>query len=86
MEFIYVIFSSGLKAWFLLVQDTFRLLPVISAVVSIYLITSTTVPQVPVLVLRPEFGTRIAPSVHDNLCSKTDFLISADGKKVPLPF
>ena len=51
----------------LLVQDSFRLPPVISAVVSIYLITSTTVPQIPVLVLRPEFGARFAPSVHDDI-------------------
>ena len=50
-----------------LVQDTFCLLPVISAVVSIYLITSTTVPQIPVLVLRLEFGARFAPSVHDDI-------------------
>ena len=45
----------------------------ISAVVSIYLITSTTIPQIPVLVLRPECGARFAPSVHDDLRSKTDF-------------
>ena len=38
-----------------------------SAVVSIYLITSTTVPQIPILVLRPELGTRFAPSVHDDI-------------------
>ena len=50
-----------------LVQDTFRLLPVISAVVSIYLITSTTIPQIPVLVPRPEFCARFAPSVHDDI-------------------
>ncbi len=61
------IYSSGLKVWVLLVQDTFRLLPVISAVVSIYLITSTTVLQILVLVLRPEFGTRFAPSVHGDI-------------------
>ena len=41
--------------------------PVISAVVSIYLITSTTVPQIPFLVLRPEFGARFAPFVHDDI-------------------
>ena len=67
--------SSGMKVWVPLVQDTFQLPPVISAVVSIYLITSTTVPEIPVLVLRPEFGARFAPSVHDDLCSKTHFLI-----------
>ena len=72
-EFIYVIFSSGLKVWVLLVQHTFRLPPVISAVVSIYLITSTTVSQIPVLMLRPEFGTRIAPSVHDDLFQNWPF-------------
>ena len=47
--------------------------PVILVVVSIYLITSTTVPQIPVLVLHPEFGARFAPSVHDDLCSKNSF-------------
>ena len=70
---LYFIYSSGLKVWILLVQDTFHLLPVISAVVSIYLITSTTVPQILVLVLRPEFGARFAPSIHDDLCYKTNF-------------
>ena len=67
---LYIIYGSGLKVWVLLVQDTFRLPPVISVVVSIYLITSTTVPQIPILGLRPEFGTRFAPSVHNDLCSK----------------
>ena len=71
-----MLYHSGLKVWVPLVQDTFRLPPVISVVVSIYLITSTTVPQIPVLVLRPEFGTRIAPSVHDDLCSKNWFSYS----------
>ncbi len=69
---LYVIFSSSLKVWLLLVQDTFRLPPVISAVVTRYLITLTTVPQIPVLVLHPEFGIR---SIHRDLCPKTDFLI-----------
>ena len=69
---LYVIFSFGLKVWLPLVQDTFRLPPVISAVVSRYLITSTTVPQIPVLVLHSEFGIR---SIHRELCPKTDFLI-----------
>ena len=64
---LYIIYISGLKVWVLLVQDTLRLLPVISAVVSIYLITSTTVMQIPVLVLRSEFGARFAPSVHDDI-------------------
>ena len=84
---LYIIYSSGLKIWVLLVQDTFRLPPVISAVVSIYLITSTTVPQIPVLVLRPEFSARFSPSVHDDLCSKTDFLYPYFRwrKKLPLP-
>ena len=68
---IYFIFSSGLKVWVLLVQNTFRPPPVISAVVSIYLIISTTVPQIPVLMLHPEFGIR---SIHHDLCPKTDFL------------
>ena len=63
---LYIIYSSGLKVWVPLVRDTSRLPPVISAVVSIY-ITSTTVPQIPVLVLRPEFGARFAPSVHDDI-------------------
>ena len=40
--------------------------------VSIYLIISTTVPQIPVLMLHPEFGMR---SIHHDLCPKTDFLI-----------
>ena len=44
---ILYICSSGLKIWVLLVQDTFHLPPVILAVVSIYLITLTTVPQIP---------------------------------------
>ena len=66
----FVIFSSGLKVWLLLVQDTFRLPPVISAVVSRYLITPTTVPQILVLVLHPEFGIR---SIHRDLCPKTHF-------------
>ena len=70
---LYFIYSSGLKVWIHLVQDTFRLLLVILAVVSIYLITSTIVPQIPVLVLRPEFGARFAPSVPDDLCSTTNF-------------
>ena len=68
----------------LLVQDTFRLPPVISAVVSRYLITSTTVPQIPVLELHPEFGIR---SIHRDLCPKTDFLIPYFRwrKELPLP-
>ena len=66
----FMLYRSGLKVWLLLVQDTFRLPPVISAVVSIYLITSTTVPQIPVLILHPEFGLR---SIHHDLCPKTDF-------------
>ena len=71
-EFIYA-FRSGLKVWvFPLVQDTFRPPPVISAVVSIYLIISTTVPQIPVLMHHPEFGMR---SIHHDLCPKTYFLI-----------
>ena len=66
--YILYIYCSGLKAYGLLVPDSISLpLPVISAVVSIYLITSTTVPQIPVLLLRPEFGTRFAPSVHDDI-------------------
>ena len=63
---LYIMYSSGLKV-LVLVQDTFRLPPVISAVVSRYFITSTTVPQIPVLVLCSEFGTRFAPSVHDDI-------------------
>ena len=47
MECIYA-YRSGLKVWVLHVQDTFRPPPVISVVVSIYLIISTTVPQIPV--------------------------------------
>ena len=70
-EFIYA-YRSGLKVWVLLVQDTFCPPPVISAVVSIYLIISTTVPKIPVLMLHPEFGIR---SIHHDLCPKTDFLI-----------
>ena len=50
-----MLYRSGLKVWVPLVQDTFRLPPVISAIVSIYLITLTTVPQIPVLMLHPEF-------------------------------
>ena len=70
---LYIIYSSGLKVWVLLVQDTFRLPTVISAVVSIYLITSITVPQIPVLVLRPEFGARFAPSVHDDISLQNQY-------------
>ena len=72
-----IIYGSGLKVWFPLVQDTFCLLPVISAVVSVYLITSTTVPQIPVLVLRPEFGTRFAPICsRRHLSSKLFFFLT----------
>ena len=70
-EFIYA-YRSGLKVWVLLSKILSRLPPVISAVVSIYLIISTTVPQIPVLMLHPEFGMR---SIHRDLCPKTDFFI-----------
>ena len=85
-DVLYIIYSSGLKVWVLLVQNTFRLPPVISVVVSVYLITSTTVLQIPVLVLRPEFGARFAPSVHDDLCSQTDFLYPYFRWRKKLPF
>ena len=65
--------------------------PVISAVVSVYLITSTTVPQIPVLVLRPEFGTRFAPSVHDDISlrnwySLPLFMLTEEGATSALGF
>ena len=41
--------------------------PVILVVVSIYLIISATVPKIPVLVLRPEFGTKFAPYFYDDI-------------------
>ena len=63
----FFIYIFGLKASVLLVQDSFRFSPVISAAVSIYLITLTTVLKIPVLVFRPEFGTRFVPSVHDDI-------------------
>ena len=79
MGFIYA-YRSGLKVWVLLIQDTFRPPPVISAAVSIYLIISTTVPQIPVLMLHAEFGMTSVPKLI------FFFPISTDGKKVPLPF
>ena len=83
-EFIYA-YRSGLKVWVPLVQDTFRLPPVISVVVSIYLIISTTVPQIPVLMLHPEFCMR---SIHHDHCPKNwffSFPISADGRRGLFP-
>ena len=56
----------------------------ILAVVSIYLITSTTVSQIPVLVLCPELGTRFAPICSpQHLSSKLIFStpISAVGRR-----
>ena len=66
----------------LLVQDSFRFSLGISAAVSIYLITSTTVLKIPVLLLRPEFDTRFALLFTATSVFKTDFLIpiSADEK------
>ena len=54
----------------------FRFTPVISAAVSKYLITSTTGLKIPVLLLRPEFGTRFAPSVHDDICLQNSISLS----------
>ena len=64
---LYIMYSSGLKVSVLLVQDTFRLPPGDFGGSFNIFITSTTVPQIAVLVLHPEFGTRFAPSVHDNI-------------------
>ena len=64
--YIYIYSYEGIGS---LVQDSFHFLhPVISAVVSIYLITSTTVPQIPVL-------ARDSPHLFTTIpFFKTDFL------------